>query len=115
MAALGLPVWVFASLWPDVIPARNNPAWSLTAHNASSNHYTLVVMTVVAVAVTPIVLAYEAWAYWVFRARVTDHTVELALPRPARSANAAYQVIPASPSADPSDVDADDGPGGDRD
>ncbi len=71
VATLLVPVWIFASLWPDVLPARNNPAWSLTVHNASSTPYTLKVMTVVAVVMTPIVLAYQAWSYWVFRARVT--------------------------------------------
>jgi cytochrome d ubiquinol oxidase subunit II len=40
-------------------------------HNASSSPYTLKVMTVVALIFTPIVLAYQAWTYWVFRARVT--------------------------------------------
>jgi cytochrome bd ubiquinol oxidase subunit II len=39
-------------------------------HAASSSHYTLSVMTVVALIFTPIVLAYQAWTYWVFRARV---------------------------------------------
>jgi cytochrome d ubiquinol oxidase subunit II len=101
VVALGLPVWVFASLWPDVIPARNHPAWSLTVHNASSNHYALVVMTVVAVIFTPIVIAYQAWAYWVFRARVSAGTVDPLgrLPRPTVSANAAYAVPPAGGGA----------------
>src|SRR5664279_92308 len=71
VATLLVPVWVFACLWPDVLPARNNAAWSLTVHNASSSPYTLKVMTVVAVVLTPIALAYQAWTYWVFRARVT--------------------------------------------
>ena len=71
VAALLVPIWAFACLWPDVLPARNNAAFSLTVHNASSSHYTLVVMTVVALLMTPIVLAYQAWSYWVFRARVT--------------------------------------------
>ena len=112
VVALGFPVWVFASLWPDVIPARNHAAWSLTVHNASSNHYALVVMTVVAVIFTPIVIAYQAWAYWVFRARVTDGTVDPLgrLPRPAVSARAAYEVVPVAgpPDQDPSpDAESD--------
>ena len=53
-----------------MLPARNGTAFSLTVHNASASHYTLVVMTVVALIFTPIVLAYQAWTYWVFRARV---------------------------------------------
>ena len=46
-------------------------AYSLTVHNASSSHYTLTVMTWVAVIFTPVVLAYQAWTYWVFRSRVS--------------------------------------------
>jgi cytochrome d ubiquinol oxidase subunit II len=71
VTTLLVPIWVFACLWPDVLPARNHAAWSLTVHNASSSHYTLTVMTIVALIMTPIVLAYQAWSYWVFRARVT--------------------------------------------
>jgi cytochrome d ubiquinol oxidase subunit II len=70
LVCLLVPVWVFSALWPDVLPARNNAALSLTVHNASSSHYTLVVMTIVALLFTPIVIAYQAWTYWVFRARV---------------------------------------------
>jgi cytochrome bd ubiquinol oxidase subunit II len=40
-------------------------------HNASSSHYTLTVMTWVALIFTPVVLAYQGWTYWVFRRRVT--------------------------------------------
>jgi cytochrome d ubiquinol oxidase subunit II len=105
IVAFGFPVFVFASLWPDVIPARGDAARSLTVHNAASTHYTLVVMTVVAVVVTPVVLAYQAWAYWVFRARVTDGTVAppSILPRPAVSANQAYAPPAAPPAGEPAD------------
>jgi cytochrome d ubiquinol oxidase subunit II len=65
-----VPIWVFACLYPDVLPDRFSAARSLTVHNATSSHYTLVVMTVVAVIFTPLVVAYQAWTYWVFRARV---------------------------------------------
>lgn len=95
LVALGLPVFVLSSLWPDVIPARNHAAWSLTVHNASSSHYTLVVMTVVALIFTPIVLLYQGWTYWVFRARVSAKTVGEVAPvlrRPAQSAAQAYLV-----------------------
>ncbi|HZC72599.1 MAG TPA: cytochrome d ubiquinol oxidase subunit II [Jatrophihabitans sp.] len=70
LVALLLPVWVFACLWPDVVPASNGSAFSLTAKAAASSHHTLAVMTGVALLVTPIVLAYQAWTYWVFRARI---------------------------------------------
>jgi cytochrome bd ubiquinol oxidase subunit II len=47
-----------------------NPDWSLTIYNASSSPYTLQVMTIVAVIFIPVVLAYQAWSYWVFRKRI---------------------------------------------
>jgi len=78
LATVLVPIWAFAALWPNVLPARNNSAFSLTIHNASSSHYTLTVMTVVALIFTPIVLAYQAWTYWVFRARVTGDSVTAA-------------------------------------
>jgi cytochrome d ubiquinol oxidase subunit II len=61
-------VIIFGSLFPDVLPIHG--ADSLTIDNASSTLNTLTVMTWVAVIMTPIVLAYQAWAYWVFRRRL---------------------------------------------
>ena len=70
LVAVLVPVFVFACLWPNVLPANNGAKFSLTADVASSSHYTLTVMTIVALIFTPVVLAYQAWTYWVFRARV---------------------------------------------
>ena len=67
-------IWLFAALWPDVLPARNDPALSLTVQAASSSPYTLKVMTIVALIFTPMVLIYQGWSYWVFRGRVSDAT-----------------------------------------
>ncbi|MBO9555105.1 cytochrome d ubiquinol oxidase subunit II [Cellulomonas sp.] len=63
-------VLIFGSMWPDVMPALD-PANSLTVDNASSTHYTLTVMTWVAVILTPLVLLYQGWTYWVFRKRIS--------------------------------------------
>ena len=62
-------VSLFAAIHPDVLPATD-PAHSLTIHNASASPYTLRVMSWVALAFTPFVLAYQAWSYWVFRRRL---------------------------------------------
>ena len=71
-ATLVLAVFaLFVTLFPDVMPSSIAAANSLTVHNASSTPYTLKVMTWVAVAFTPIVLAYQGWTYWVFRKRLT--------------------------------------------
>ncbi|MBO0899937.1 cytochrome d ubiquinol oxidase subunit II [Cellulomonas sp. zg-ZUI199] len=69
-------VLIFGSMFPDVMPAFD-PANSLTVENASSTDYTLTVMTWVAVILTPIVLLYQGWTYWVFRKRLTiEHIPE---------------------------------------
>jgi cytochrome d ubiquinol oxidase subunit II len=66
---------LFVSLFPDVMPSSTDPAYSLTTSNASATDYTLTVMTVVAAIFTPIVLGYQAWTYWVFRRRISDHHI----------------------------------------
>ena len=71
-AAIGLAVaGLFWALFPDVMPTSLASGVSLTTSNASSTHYTLTVMTIVAVIFTPLVLCYQAWTYWVFRKRIT--------------------------------------------
>jgi cytochrome d ubiquinol oxidase subunit II len=64
-------VLLFGSLFPDVMPSTLDPAWSLTIQNASSGQYTLTIMTWAAAFLTPVVLIYQGWTYWVFRKRVT--------------------------------------------
>ena len=61
---------LFQALYPDVLPSTISAANSLTVHNASSTHYTLTVMSWVALVFTPFVLLYQGWTYWVFRRRV---------------------------------------------
>ena len=61
---------LFVTLYPNVLPSTTDPAGTLTTVNASSTPYTLTIMTWVAVVFTPIVLMYQAWSYWVFRARI---------------------------------------------
>ncbi len=77
VAIVAAVVLIFGSLYPDVMPASNDAANSLTVDNASSTDYTLTVMTWVAAVLTPIVLAYQGWTYWVFKRRISeDHIPE---------------------------------------
>jgi cytochrome bd ubiquinol oxidase subunit II len=71
LTIIATTVALFGALYPDVLPASNDAANSLTTTNASSTPYTLEIMTWVAVFFTPVVLAYQAWTYWVFRNRVS--------------------------------------------
>src|ERR1700733_15173759 len=62
---------IFIALYPNVMVSSTNTAYNLTVNNASSDHYSLVVMTVAAAIFVPIVLLYQGWSFHVFRRRVS--------------------------------------------
>ena len=66
---------IFASVYPVVLPSTIDPAFDLTVANASSGEYTLGIMTWVAALSLPLIIAYQAWTYWVFRQRVSEHHI----------------------------------------
>jgi cytochrome bd ubiquinol oxidase subunit II len=74
---------LFVALYPNVLPSTTDPANSLTIENASSTPRTLEAMTWVAVLVSPFVLAYEGWSYWVFRKRIGRANIPTSVPHGA--------------------------------
>ena len=62
LSLLGLAI----SLWPDVIPSRLS-IWDAAAPK-SSQRFMLVGVCIL----MPMILAYTAWAYWVFRGKVAE-------------------------------------------
>ena len=78
MTALGTVAAVatlFTGLYPRVMVSSSSFGNSLTVSNAASLHYTLAVITVVALVLAPLVLLYQGWSYYVFRARVSGEPV----------------------------------------
>jgi cytochrome bd ubiquinol oxidase subunit II len=63
-------VTLFTSLYPRVMVSDPNFGNSLTVDSASSAHYTLAVMSVVALITVPVLLLYQCWTYHVFRHRI---------------------------------------------
>jgi len=61
---------LFVELFPHTMISSLDDSFSMTLNQSSSTHYTLVVMTVVAVLMVPVTLIYQAWTYWVFRHRI---------------------------------------------
>ena len=55
------------SIWPDVIPGR------VTIWQAAAPHSSQAFMAVGALVLLPMILAYTAWSYWVFRGKVGEH------------------------------------------
>jgi cytochrome d ubiquinol oxidase subunit II len=60
----------FLMVYPNLMISTIDPAFSLTIYNASSNAYTLRIMTIVALTLVPLVLLYQGWTYWIFRKRI---------------------------------------------
>jgi cytochrome bd ubiquinol oxidase subunit II len=61
---------IFIALYPNVMVSSTRASFNLTVNNVAAGHYPLVVMTVVAVLILPIVLLYQGWSFHVFRRRV---------------------------------------------
>jgi cytochrome d ubiquinol oxidase subunit II len=74
LATLLAVATLFAGLYPRVMVSHPDFAHSLTVADAASAHYTLAVMTVVALVFVPLVLLYQGWTYHVFRARIGGPT-----------------------------------------
>jgi cytochrome bd ubiquinol oxidase subunit II len=54
------------SIWPDAIPGR------ITIWQAAAPHSSQLFMLVGAAVLVPMILAYTAWSYWVFRGKVGE-------------------------------------------
>ncbi|WP_313814212.1 cytochrome d ubiquinol oxidase subunit II [Glutamicibacter sp.] len=69
---------IFTAAFPVVLPSSIDSAFDLTIYNASSTPYTLKLMSIVAAFGVPLVLAYQAWSYWVFRKRIREEHIPAA-------------------------------------
>jgi cytochrome d ubiquinol oxidase subunit II len=80
---------LFTDLYPNVMISSTNSAYNLTIANTASPSYTLKLMSIVAVILLPVVLAYTAWNYYVFRRRLTASDFQPAPGGPATSPSTA--------------------------
>ena len=121
VAMVGLIATIFLNLYPRVMVSSISPAYNLTIGNTSSAPYTLKVMTIVALIFTPLVLVYQSWSYWVFRARVRRPAIGAVLPvvdpltgDDASAATAAAPAADGPPAAGADPAAAPTGDGGSR-
>ena len=71
LTIVGATFFGVVGLFPNLYPSSINPEYSLTAYNAASSPLTLKIMLTVAIIFVPIVIAYQAWAYNLFKGKVT--------------------------------------------
>jgi cytochrome bd ubiquinol oxidase subunit II len=76
LTILGATMFGIVGLYPNLYPSSLNKAYSLNAFNSSSSPLTLTIMLVVALIFVPIVIAYQGWAHYLFRHKVTEEYVE---------------------------------------
>lgn len=88
VAIIGTVATLFGSLFPDVLPSTTDEAYNLTVANTSSSHYTLTIMTWAAAFITPVVIGYQAWSYWVFRQRISTAQIPAHTGLPSLKVNA---------------------------
>jgi cytochrome d ubiquinol oxidase subunit II len=69
-AMAGLMTLVAIGMFPYMVPSWPNPEWGLTIYNAASSTGALTVMLIIAAIGVPLVLAYTASIYYIFRGKV---------------------------------------------
>ena len=70
LTIVGATFFGVIGLYPNLFPSSIDPAYSLSAHNASSSPLTLKIMLVVVILFVPLVLAYQIWTYNLFKGKV---------------------------------------------
>ncbi|MBI5521966.1 MAG: cytochrome d ubiquinol oxidase subunit II [Desulfarculus sp.] len=72
LTIVGCTFFGVAGLYPNLLPSSLDPAFSMTISNSASSPLTLKIMLGVALVMVPVVIAYQAWAYYTFRHKVTE-------------------------------------------
>lgn len=70
---------IFMAMFPNLMYSSTDSAYSMTIEGAASSQRTLELMTWVAVFTLPLVLAYQAWTYWIFRKRLSRDMIPVAV------------------------------------
>lgn len=62
-------------MYPGLVISSIDPAYSVTAFNGASSPLTLKIMLGVTLTCVPVVIAYQAWVYYVFARKVSDEGI----------------------------------------
>ena len=71
----GLTFFGVFGMYPGIILSSIDPAYSITIVNGASSPLTLKIMLAVTLCAVPVVLLYQAWVYYTFAHKVTEHTL----------------------------------------
>jgi len=76
LTIVGATFFGVIGLFPNLFPSSLDPAYSLTAHNASSSPLTLKIMLIVVILFIPVVIGYQIWTYTLFKDKITGQDLE---------------------------------------
>ena len=57
------------------MPSSVDETFALTISGGASSDYTLGILTWTALFITPLVILYQGWTYWVFRQRISSKQI----------------------------------------
>ena len=80
---IGWVATLFIGLFPRIIVSTLSLGDSVTIQNAQSSHYTLVVMTVAAVVMVPVIILYQWWGFRTLMARLGRGKMPWSAPDPS--------------------------------
>jgi len=75
LTIVGITLFGVVGLFPNLLKSSLNPAYSLTAFNSASSPLTLKIMLGVALTFVPLVIAYQVWVHYLFKAKVEPEDV----------------------------------------
>ena len=75
LSLVGVVILLFQGLFPRVMISSLGSKYDLLIKDASSTPYTLKLMSIIAITLVPFVLAYTAWAYYIFRKRIKQPVI----------------------------------------
>ena len=75
LTIVGITLFGVVGLFPNLLKSSLNPAFSLTAFNSASSPLTLKIMLGVALTFVPLVIAYQVWVHFLFKAKVSPEDV----------------------------------------
>lgn len=59
-----------AGIYPNLLPSSIEPSYSMTIYNSASSPLTLKIMLGVVIVFVPVVIAYQTWAYLLFKDKI---------------------------------------------
>ena len=75
LSLVSVVILLFQGLFPRVMISSLGSKYDLLIKDASSTPYTLKLMSIIAITLVPFVLAYTAWAYYIFRKRIKQPVI----------------------------------------